>query len=63
MYKVQVETADGEIFHLNDGKEYEQDFAEELCEYVWNIKAHTGNYASFRVVESTTGEVYSELEC
>jgi hypothetical protein len=63
MYKVEIEKADGEIVYLNGGKEYDREFAVELCEFGWNAKAHTGDYASFRVVESTTGEVYSELEC
>lgn len=62
MYKIEIETADGAVRYLNDGKEYEQDFAEEMVEYVWNMKAHTGMYAAFRVV-GTDGEVLTEFEC
>lgn len=62
VYRIEIERADGEIRYLNDGKEYERDFAEEMVEYVWNMKAHTGNYASFRVVDED-GEVLTEFEC
>lgn len=62
MYKVEIEKADGEIYFLKDGKEYERDFASEMIEYMWNIHGHTGNYASFRMIDGD-GEVHAELEC
>ena len=63
MYKVEIEKADGQVYFMKDGKEYERDFASEMIDYLWNLHGHTGNYASFRVVEADTGVVYEELEC
>jgi hypothetical protein len=63
MYKIEIEKADGEVYFRKEGKLYERDFANEIIEYLWNLHAHTGNYASFRVVNADTGVVYAELEC
>jgi hypothetical protein len=62
MYKVQIEKADGEVYFIKDGKQYEEEFAGELMEYLWNTQGHTGNYASFRMIDED-GEVHAELEC
>lgn len=62
MYKVQIEKADGEVYFIKDGKAYEEEFAGQLMEYLWNVKAHTGEYASFRMIDEN-GEVHAELEC
>ena len=62
-YLVEVEKADGDIIHAYNGKEFEDKWdAEERVEFLWNLHAHTGNYAAFRVV-GTDGETYSDLEC
>lgn len=62
MYKVEIEKANGEVYFIKDGKEYEEEFAGELIEFLWNTKAHTGEYASFRII-GEDGEVLAELEC
>ena len=62
MYKIEIEKADGEVYLFNDGKEYEKGFAEAFVEYMWNVKGHTGEYASFRMIDSD-GEVHTEFEC
>jgi hypothetical protein len=64
MYKIEIEKADGEIRYWNDGKLFEDaEDAEMRTEFIWNLQSHTGEYASFRVVNAATGDVYSELEC
>lgn len=60
-YFVEIEKADGTIRYYN-GDFDELDLAQERIEYLWNIHAHTGDYAAFRVIGSD-GETYSELEC
>lgn len=62
MYRVQIEKADGEVYFVKDGKLYDEEFAGEFMEYLWNVKGHTGDYASFRMIDEA-GEVYAELEC
>lgn len=62
MYKIQIEKVDGEVYFIKDGKAYEEEFAGEFMEYLWNVKGHTGEYASFRMIDEA-GEVYAELEC
>lgn len=62
-YYIEIEKADGAISWWNGGKEFEdKDDAEERAEFLWNMNAHTGNYARFAVL-GTDGEIYSELEC
>jgi hypothetical protein len=62
MYRIQIETADGEVFFIKNGKEYEEELAGQLLEYLWNTQGYRGNYASFRMIDEA-GEVYAELEC
>jgi hypothetical protein len=62
-YFVEVEKADGGVLYTFNGKEFEDKWdAEERAEFLWNLHAHTGDYAAFRVI-GTDGETYSELEC
>lgn len=63
MYKIEIEKADGEVRYYNDGLEFEDlSDAVDRMEFMWNMKAHTGHYAAFRVV-LPGGDIYSELEC
>jgi hypothetical protein len=62
MYRVQIEKADGEVYFIKDGQQYSEELAGDFMEYLWNIHGHTGNYASFRMIDEA-GEVYAELEC
>ena len=64
MFYVEIERADGSVYFWNDKKLFEDsEDAEARCEFLWSMKSHTGEFASFRVVEESTGDVYSELEC
>jgi hypothetical protein len=64
LFYIEIERADGEVYFWSDKKLFENvEEAESRAEFFWNLKAHTGEFASFRVVEDATGEVYSELEC
>ena len=63
MYKVEIENADGEVRYYSNGLEFEDlSEAEERMEFLWNMKAHTGLYAAFRVV-TVDGDLMCELEC
>ena len=63
MYKVEIETAEGEVRYYSNGLEFEDlSEAEERMEFLWNMKAHTELYAAFRVV-TVGGDLMSELEC
>ncbi len=63
MYKVEIETAEGEVRYYSNGIEFENlSEAEERMEFLWNMKAHTELYAAFRVV-TVGGDLMSELEC
>lgn len=63
MYKVEIETAEGEVRYYSNGLEFEDlSEAEERMEFLWNMKAHTELYAAFRVV-TVGGDLMTELEC
>ena len=63
MYKVEIETAEGEVRYYSNGLEFEDlSEAEERMEFLWNMKAHTELYAAFRVV-TVDGDLMTELEC
>lgn len=63
MFRIEIEKADGEVYFLKNGLEFNDvSDAIDRMEFLWNMQAHTGNYASFRVVD-VAGDVYSELEC
>ena len=64
LFFIEIERANGEVYHWSDKKLFDDvEEAEARAEFFWNLKSHTGEFASFRVVEEATGEVYSELEC
>lgn len=63
MFRIEIEKADGEVYLWKGGLEFNDvSDAIDRMEFLWNMQGHTGNYASFRVVD-VVGDVYSELEC
>lgn len=63
MFIIEIEKADGEVTYYSNQKWFDkQEDAEERMEYLWNLHAHTGRYAAFRVI-GHDGETCTELEC
>lgn len=62
-YFVEIEKADGTVTYWNHEQEFEdKDEADERAEWLWNVHAHTENYARFSVI-GTDGVTYSDWEC
>lgn len=62
-YFIEIEKADGTLAYYKDGLAFEdKDDADERAEFLWNLHAHTGNYARFSVIGSDK-ETYSDWEC
>lgn len=62
-YFIEVEKADGDVMYAYNQKEFDDRWdAEERAEFLWNMHAHTGDYARFSVI-GTDGVTYSDLEC
>ena len=64
MYKIEIEKVDGLVYDYNQGLLFDDvEDAELRTEFMHRMKSGGGEYASFRVIEVATGEVYSEMEC